>query len=360
VSRESESSRKSTARLTNAAESRIKHITKTLVDSLMANGPALGKAFCELDPERRYVVSKGQFGHALAAACNHISNEAIEFLWASQFQGQDPKATGDLDNRCADWREFMSQLANYAHSTRLPTPCCVQGSQQENDLLQRTAPITSGIMPNLDLNRPDQNAQDEVQLVADKLCHREAKLLHNPRDAAHLTEHYVENIREKASRVAKALPKRIPPGRLRSLLQSRHTVHTDDLVALICGELDNPSLQMPLPKQEPLYQVSSLAKTTHMENADVMTLDPKTIQAAINANGGDHSLDEYAGRNQQPSATPACLKLVRADIEAYVATQRVNRDREVDVEQLLANIYRPPDEQHVIHTVNDGLNRSLG
>ncbi|CAJ1342300.1 unnamed protein product, partial [Effrenium voratum] len=45
--------------------------------------------------------------------------------------------------------------------------------------------------------------------------------------------------------------------------------------------------------------------------------------------------------------------------EAFVVTQRHNRDHEVDVNQLIHNIYQPPDEKKVIHYVNDGLNRAL-
>ena len=51
-----------------------------------------------------------------------------------------------------------------------------------------------------------------------------------------------------------------------------------------------------------------------------------------------------------PFRGAACLQLVRADIEAYVATQRTNRDHEVDVGQFIANVYRPPDEKKVMHT----------
>jgi len=65
----------------------------------------------------------------------------------------------------------------------------------------------------------------------------------------------------------------------------------------------------------------------------------------------DPALGDYEG--------PACLKLVHADVEAYVATQRVNRDHEVDVDSFIAGVYRPPDEKKAIEVVNDGLNRQL-
>ncbi|CAJ1457826.1 unnamed protein product [Effrenium voratum] len=169
-------------------ERHVRFVTKKLVDNLLANGQALGKAFCEIDPERRYAVSKPQFANALATACNHISHQAVEFLWAAQFPGQDTS----LDSKVIDWRDFMGQLAHFAHSNRAPTPCTVQGRKRQYDLLQRTAPLTGGSLEDLELNRPDQNADDEVQIVGGHLCHRATELPHRPRDAAMLTEHYVE------------------------------------------------------------------------------------------------------------------------------------------------------------------------
>eukprot|EP00438_Fugacium_kawagutii_P009777 Skav218798 [mRNA] locus=scaffold1140:254662:268689:+ [translate_table: standard] len=70
-------------------ERHVRFITKKLVDNLLSNGQALGKAwkqkkqkpseslpflgigqaFCEIDPERRYAVSKDQFANAIATAC---------------------------------------------------------------------------------------------------------------------------------------------------------------------------------------------------------------------------------------------------------------------------------------------------
>jgi len=56
---------------------------------------------------------------------------------------------------------------------------------------------------------------------------------------------------------------------------------------------------------------------------------------------------------------PASLKVVQADMEAFIATQRVNRDHEVDVECFIERVYRPPHEVRVVDRVNDGLNRAL-
>jgi len=338
-------------------ERHVRHVTKTLVDDLIHSGQMLGKAFCEIDPERCYKISKAQFANALGTACNHISKQAVDFLWAAQFQGKDANHSSTTESRQIDWRSFMSQLAHFAHDQRPPTPCCVQGRKRQYDLLQRTAAVTGGQLSDVDLNRPDQNADDDVAIIGDKLVHRHTDLLHHPREAAFLTEPFVEEIRVKAERSERALPKRLPEKRLRHLLKDRETVHQDELVEMICHELERPNGQEPLIKQTPLYPSAS--------GMDARTLDPQSFQAqqlAAQAGGyAPHSNDKAL--NESGAAVPfsgaACLQLVRADIEAYVATQRTNRDHEVDVKQLLANVYRPVDEKRVIHTVNDGLNRQI-
>jgi Ca2+-binding EF-hand superfamily protein len=340
-------------------ERHVRHVTKTLVDDLIHNGSQLGKAFCEIDPERLYTISKPQFANALGTATNHISKQAIDFLWAAQF----PKdgSGGSLNDRVIDWRSFMSQLAHFAHDQRPPTPCCVQGRKRQYDLLQRTAAITGGVLTDIDLNRPDQNADDDVAIVSGKLIHRHSDLLHHPRDASFLTELFVEEIRVKSDRTSRALPKRLPEKRLRELLKNRNEVHQDELVEMICHELERPQAQAPLAKSVPLYATMSQGG-----NANVLTLDPNSEQArALAKEAGDghaHANDAVLGDGSMDSggfSGAACLQLVRADIEAYIATQRTNRDDEVDVSQFLTNVYRPPDERKVIHTVNDGLNRQI-
>jgi Ca2+-binding EF-hand superfamily protein len=335
-------------------ERHVRHVTKTLVDDLIHNGQALGKAFCEIDPERIYKISKPQFANALGTACNHISKQAVDFLWAAQFPGKEAgHQAKSLDHKDIDWRSFMSQLAHFAHDQRPPTPCCVQGRKRQYDLLQRTAAITGGSLDDVDLNRPDQNADDDVTIVADKLVHRHTDLLHHPREASFLTEPFVEDIRIKSDRTSRALPKRLPEKRLRHLLKTRDTVHQDELVEMICHELERPSAQEPLAQQRPVYE----------SGLDVMTLDPQSFQAqklAAEAGGQAPRANEKVLEDAPPSFSgAACLQLVRADVEAYIATQRTNRDHEVDVKQFLENVYRPPDERKVIHSVNDGLNRQI-
>lgn len=331
----------------NVVQNHMRGVTKTLVDNLVANGQTISKAFCALDPERRYVVSKQQFSSALASALNGVSNQAIDFLWASQFPGE----TGqNLDENNIDWRHFMTTVANFAADNRAPTPCCLQGRKRQYDLLQRTAALTGGELNNVDFHWPDQNKDDEVFIVADKLVQRPVDLANRPRDAALLTEHYVEALRHKAGRVERSLPQRIPKARMRELLRNRQNVQQDELIDLICSELAAPMGAAPLQPQPPLYSGEA---TVQLGTAEVMTLDPKTLVISSLSHEAAH------GASPQPFAGPDCLKLVRGDIEAYIATQKANRDFEVDASNFISNLYRPPDEKKSIEIVNDGLNRAI-
>jgi Ca2+-binding EF-hand superfamily protein len=353
-------------KLHEAQDRHVHHITKTLVDNLIANGQVLGRAFGEMDPERQYLVSKLQFASAVTSACNHISAQAIDFLWASQFPGHEPK---DTEQHQVDWRKFMSDLAYFHQDNRMPTPCCVQGRKRQYDFLQRTAALTGGYLGECDLNRPDQNPDDEVRIVADKLVFKPGNLPHRPRQAALLTENYVEELRGKAQRVEKALPKRIPPARLRELLKDRQMVHQDELIDLICQELEDPDAQPPLPAQNTLYGNAPFparrANAAWPEGgAEVLTLGPEELGAALEAEGGKKTAAAAASENRgrpPPSerSVAAYLKMVRADIEAFVATQKTNRDDEVDTACFMENVYRPADEWKAIDRVNDGFNRHL-
>jgi len=334
-----------------AQDRHVRNVTRTLVQGLVDRGQALGKAFCELDPERRYLVSKAQFANAVGTAANHVSKQAIEFLWASQFPGE----AGDHANRVIDWREFMSQLAHFAHSNRAPTPICVQGRKRQYDLLQRTAPLTGGDPGLVELNRPDQDKSDDIQIIADKIVQRQTDLPHKPRHAMMLTEPYVEMIRAKAERTERALPKRIPKSRMRELLKDREMVHQDELAKLLIDEMAAPGAQKPLGPQAPVY-----ASHPSM-GANVLTLDPASLKEATSGEAASPPQAAEAMASTMPSPQPgaASLKLVPADINSYVATQRTNRDDEIQVEEFITNLYKPEDERHVIHRVNDGLNRAL-
>jgi Ca2+-binding EF-hand superfamily protein len=346
-------------------ERHVRHVTKSLVDMLVHRGPALGKAFCEIDPERRYEINKTQFANALSTASNHISKQAIDFLWAAQFPGENG-ATHMCEDRTVDWRGFMSQLAKFANEHRVPTPCCIQGRKRQYDLLQRSAALTGGELTELDLNRPDQDAEDEVAVVADQLVHKSRKLPNLPRDAAFLTPHYVEFIRTKASRTEGALKNRLPEWRLRQLLKARTEVTQDELIEVINNELLYPTQVPPVPAQPPLYKIEE--STVPMGTADVLTLEPEQAQF-VPQHGPDHDA-QIAALNFGPSVSspragvlkesiPAYLKLSKGDIEAYVSTMRMNKADEVDVEQFIYEVYRPACEKSSVEEVNDGLNRQL-
>lgn len=53
------------------------------------------------------------------------------------------------------------------------TPVCLQGKKRHYDLLQKTVPITNGEVPEVELNRPEADPENQVILVADKLRMKE-------------------------------------------------------------------------------------------------------------------------------------------------------------------------------------------
>ena len=180
--------------------------------------------------------------------------QAVDLLWAAQFSGSEDGHGTPLEERRLDWRGFINQLAQFAHEHRAPTPCCLQGRKRQYDMLQRTMPLTGGRLDSVELHQPHQDANDTVTIECDKLVHRHNKLPSMPREAALLTEHYVDIVRSKAARVEHALPERVPKDRMRELLQNRKAVHQDELVDLLCTELDKPGFMQPLAPQEPVYR----------------------------------------------------------------------------------------------------------
>lgn len=340
----------------------VRHMTNTVVDRLVANGQMLGKAFCGLDPEKRYMVSKAQFANALGTACQHLSNQAVDFLWAAQF-GTD----GDHDDKSIDWRSFMSQLAHWSQKNRAPTPCPLQGRKHQYDLLQRSAAISGGYLADVDLNRPEQDPHQLVVIKADKLVYKQTDLANMPREAGLLTESYLFDIRTKAHRVEQGVPVQIKKSRMRELLQKRKVIHQDELVDLLCNELENPNSQVPLVAQEPLYIASFSARGPPTGGrAEIMTLDgsiptdARTLLPAetIKPQSEPSQTQTPVGIAGRYPMAPSFL-LQRADVKAYVSTQRVNKDFEVDVDMLIENLYKPPEYKKVIETVNDGLNRHI-
>eukprot|EP00397_Hematodinium_sp_SG-2012_P022081 GEMP01022857.1.p1 GENE.GEMP01022857.1~~GEMP01022857.1.p1 ORF type:complete len:480 (+),score=111.80 GEMP01022857.1:447-1886(+) len=127
-----------------AVDRKLRHVTKNLADLLVSRSPQLGTAFCNLDPERNYLISKSQFANALQSAVNHLTPQSIDFMWASQFPDADmTKDAERVAKGQIDWRSFMEQLATFASDLRMPTPCTLQGRKTNYDTLQRTVPITN-------------------------------------------------------------------------------------------------------------------------------------------------------------------------------------------------------------------------
>lgn len=103
-------------------------------------------------------------------------------------------------------------------ATRPMTPVYYQGKKRHYDLLQRTAALTNGDVPDLDLNRPEADPENEIIIVADKMVTKEKKLEHLPKTTPFLTVSFVDKIRGKAKRGRRALFNRISESRLKYLL----------------------------------------------------------------------------------------------------------------------------------------------
>ena len=53
----------------DAVDRHTKLVTSQILEMLVERGPQLGKAFCDVDPDRGYLISKEQFANALGTAC---------------------------------------------------------------------------------------------------------------------------------------------------------------------------------------------------------------------------------------------------------------------------------------------------
>merc|ERR1719265_478703 len=124
---------------------------------------------------------------------------------------------------------------------------------------------------------------------------------------------------------------------MKELLKNRQAVSQDALIDLLCAELDQPGVPSALEPQVPRYAVAS------------NTVVDEPVREHTGTLRSNATLGGFSG--------PACLKLVRADIEAYVCSQRHNRDYEVDVDQFIDDVYKLPDERKATDVLNDGLNR---
>jgi hypothetical protein len=193
------------------------------------------------------------------------------------------------------------------------------------------------------------------------MVHRSSNLPNLPREAAFLTPHYVEDLRIKAERVEKALPENIPKARLRALLKNRERVSQDDLVDMLVTEMQDPNLQSPLPQQDLPYSRSMPARVGGAEVMDLEGASKGRDQAGrtgVIPKEDRVQSDADVGVEGGNGGT-ARLSVVKAEVQAYVATLRHDKDFQVDVDSLINEVYRPLLEKKQIEYVNDGLNRQL-
>lgn len=116
-----------------------------------------------------------------------------------------------------DWTTFLKALTDYVMGMRPLTPVYYQGKKRHYDLLQKTVVLTGGNVPELDMNRPDADPENEIAIVADKIVGKEKHLLYMPQETGFLAVSFVEEIRSKALRGRRALAHKVSQDRLKWL-----------------------------------------------------------------------------------------------------------------------------------------------
>jgi len=311
---------------TQAQERHVRHTARDLLLGLASRFPKLQRFFHDMDPERRYLVNKEQFMNAISSCMNHATSEAVDYLWACNFEtpeghGMEGKgAPHEWDTACVDWRGFMQHVANFAHIHRPPTPVCVRSKKNKKDQVMRTIALTGKPeLSNLQWPGPPQGSEDEVVLHADKLVYKE-KELRDPVEDCHLrTYHFVEDIRVKAMRGQRALKSKVPRPELERLLGGRERMNRDELVDLICRHC-NP---------EDDGRSDRTASVASWDAAELGPLEPKEVPAR---------------------------PLSKADVQALVATEFTDKDLDVDCAHFLKTVY---EWKSKLAEVNDGLEPRL-
>ncbi|CAD7941484.1 unnamed protein product [Amoebophrya sp. A120] len=429
----------------DAVERHTQAITQNILDILVERGPYLGKAFCDVDPDRNYFISKEQFTNALGTACNHLSDQAIDFLWAAQFpisgnnedvnamsaviesqlpavapiavesgdrqateaaprpstvevgtQGSSPSKVPpeerlemhfttqtkafDKKEKAAydarqekrrqkmreqklpanpyrdkiDWTLFMKQLTDYVMSMRPMTPVYYQGKKRHYDLVQRTAALTGGNIPELDLNRPNMDAKTQIQIVADKLVMKERNLSNMPSEAAMQTVNYNEVIRTKAYAARRAIYHNISKDRFKYLCNNYEQIPRQVMIDILFNEIENPGSQRPYVRPG-----GSLPDGYQSPRAEVPEIervrDPEHVAEIAKAVYGPTVL-EPKGRNKKA----AHILCQPADIEAWVGCEFGNNGDMVAPVRAW-NLIEKQNEDLLAQfdDSKDGLNRAL-
>mmetsp|Transcript_14447 Transcript_14447/g.36159 ORF Transcript_14447/g.36159 Transcript_14447/m.36159 type:complete len:1310 (-) Transcript_14447:933-4862(-) len=400
----------------DAVERHTQAITQNILDILVERGPYLGKAFCDVDAGRNYFINKEQFSNAIGTACNHLSDQAIDFLWAAQFPisgntgnmdpstmsavvekhspgvdrggeggagtgGSSPgkaaavvetgsapagpsspsrprpepvaaeerlemvftKQTKALDKKeqaakdkrqekrrekiqaarrppnpfkeKIDWTLFMKQLTDYVMSMRPMTPVYYQGKKRHYDLVQRTAALTGGTIPDLDLNRPTMDAKTQIQIVADKLVMKERNLANMPSEVAMQTVNYNEAIRTKAYAARRAIYHNISKDRFKYLCNGYEQIPRQGMIDMLFNEIEAPGSQRPYVR--PGGKLPEGYESPRVEPPEIERVrDPEHVAELARAVYGPSVL-EPKGRSKKA----AHISCQPADIEAWIGCE---------------------------------------
>jgi len=310
---------------TQAQERHVRHVTRDTLLGLAQRFPKLQRFFLETDPERRHIINKEQFTGAVSSCMNHVTQEAIDFLWAANFDFKSEEQGGgrgppkDYDSHCVDWRGFMQHLANFAHMHRPPTPVCVRSKKSKKDQVMRTTALTGGELPDMEWPGPEQKGDDDVCIVADSIRYKEKELKARPQECNLKTYNLVDTLRTKAINGHRMLAKKVPRKMMEHALKGVSRINRDQLVELIMGLV--------------------------ADNDDNKSNVTKSVRSWDSAELGPI----------EPRIAPT-REVLRADIQSLVNTEFVDKDDDVDIRDFTTHVY---EWKSKLAEVNDGFNPAL-
>lgn len=338
------------------AQQRFVHnVTRKIIDDLADKTEKLSRAFCEVDPNRDYSISKEQFTTAVSSVCEQFSPAVLESLYVSQWlarQADRAEAAQDGSDtveeepypESIDWPQFMQTLSQYVQNQQPITPCHLQPRKRHYDLLQRSAAVTGGIAWPVDLNQEEHDEGKELKMVADHLRWRGSKLKWMPLEAKFFTCHYVDFVRSRARIGRRAIANNILKSRMKELFGDVDKVPREDVVKVIWEELRRPgSLTEPYKGSEWVMakcrgfvpQESDSSSSSEEQEAEGFkkTLAGPTIGEIQNkrADLGEH--------DQMRNAHIRCKY---GDVQAFVGLEVDNREGQVSIKNLWRHLREDP------------------
>lgn len=260
--------------------------------------------------------------NALSSTSNHLTSEAIDYLWAANFDHPDhTKMTGEgaphgFDGAVLDWRGFLQHVLNFAGMHRPETPICLRSRKSKIDQAMRFSESPDKIPPMR--WEGQEKLEGDIKVVADKLCILADDLDHRPQDVGKERKalNYVEELRTRAMRGAKNIKAKMSKAQMEDLLRGKQRVNRDELVDILWRHLE------PEPDAATEWTISA------------RSWDPAEL------------------RNEGTSAH----KVTKADLRAVVNVEAVDNDDDLEVPALIKHLYQGKSN---MQEANDALNPAI-